>query len=98
MNRGGDFDGQFQDNLFAVACNKMEKLDSDLLREIAKSVAELLMSHEDDMRCNAPYGQKAAGHTNHCMVTGNGDRTRAGSIIELEFGPIDFLAENRRCR
>jgi len=40
--------------------NKIEQLDSDLLREIFKSVAELLMSHEADMRYNSSYGQKAA--------------------------------------
>jgi putative transposase len=61
--------------------NKIEQLDSDLLREMVKTVAELLMSHEADMRCNAPYGQKAVERTNHR----NGYRqrrwdTRVGSI------------------
>jgi transposase-like protein len=45
--------------------NKIEQLDSDLLWDIVKSVAKLLMSHVADMHCNAPYSQKAAERTNH---------------------------------
>jgi transposase-like protein len=61
--------------------NKIDKLDADLLREMVKSVAELLMSHEADGRCNASYGQKAPERVNHR----NGYRgrrwdTRVGSI------------------
>lgn len=61
--------------------NKIEQLDTDLLREIVQSVAELLMSYDADSRCNAAYGQKSAERTNHR----NGYRrrrwdTRVGSI------------------
>ena len=61
--------------------NKIEQLDTDLLREIVQSVAELLMSYDADSRCNAAYGQRSAERTNHR----NGYRrrrwdTRVGSI------------------
>ena len=74
--------------------NKIEQLDSNLLREIVKSMAELLMSHEAHMRCNTPYSQKAAERPNHRNVYRQRRwETRVGSI-ELEFGPIDFLTKN----
>ena len=43
---------------------KIEQLDTDLLREIVQSVAELLMSYDADSRCNAACGQKGAERTN----------------------------------
>lgn len=65
--------------------NQIEQLDTDLLRQMLKSVAEFLMGLEADQICGADFGKKSQGRVNYR----NGYRqrrwdTRAGSIaLEL---------------
>ena len=59
----------------------IDEADADLLREMVKSFAEMLMWAEADNRCGAPYGERSVGRVNHR----NGYRerqwdTRVGSI------------------
>jgi putative transposase len=60
---------------------QVEQLDTDLIREMLKSVAEYLMGLEADELCGAAHGQKSQDRVNHR----NGYRsrrwdTRTGSI------------------
>jgi len=60
---------------------RIEEADADLLREMVKSFAEMLMWAEADNRCGALYGERSVGRVNHR----NGYRerqwdTRVGSI------------------
>ena len=60
---------------------QVEQLDTDLVREMLKSVAEYLMGLEADELCGAAHGQKSQDRVNHR----NGYRsrrwdTRTGSI------------------
>jgi len=84
--------------------NQIEKLDTDLLRQMLKVIAEFLMGLEADGRCGAAFGQKSEQRVNHR----NGYRqrrwdTRLGTIpLELprlrkgSYFPEWLLAPRRR--
>jgi putative transposase len=60
---------------------QLEESDPDLLRDIVQTVAEVLMSADADIACNAAYGERSDDRTN----SRNGYRarrwdTRVGSI------------------
>lgn len=65
--------------------NQIEQLDTDLLRQMVKTIAEYLMGLEADQRCGAEFGQKSS----HRVNQRNGYRqrrwdTRVGTIaLEL---------------
>ncbi len=65
--------------------NQIEQLDTDLLRQMVKTIAEFLMGLDADQRCGAEFGQKSSQRVNHR----NGYRqrrwdTRVGTIaLEL---------------
>ena len=84
--------------------NQIEKLDTDLLRQMLKVIAEFLMGLDADGRCGAAFGQKSDQRVNHR----NGYRqrrwdTRLGTIpLELprlrkgSYFPEWLLAPRRR--
>ena len=84
--------------------NQIEKLDTDLLRQMMKLIAEFLMGLDADGRCGAAFGQKSDQRVNHR----NGYRqrrwdTRLGTIpLELprlrkgSYFPEWLLAPRRR--
>ena len=39
--------------------NQIEKLDTDLLRQMMKLIAEFMMGLDADQRCGAAFGQKS---------------------------------------
>ena len=55
--------------------NQIEKLDTDLLRQMLKVIAEFLMGLDADGRCGAAFGQKSDQRVNHR----NGYRQRRGT-------------------
>lgn len=84
--------------------NQIEKLDTDLLRQMMKLIAEFMMGLDADQRCGAAFGQKSDQRVNHR----NGYRqrrwdTRLGTIpLELprlrksSYFPEWLLAPRRR--
>lgn len=84
--------------------NQIEKLDTDLLRQMLKMIAEFLMGLDADQHCGAAFGQKSDQRVNHR----NGYRqrrwdTRVGTIpLELprlrkgSYFPEWLLAPRRR--
>src|SRR5689334_18006375 len=90
-------------NLASVLREHLESASPDLLREMVKTFADLLMSAEADALCGAEYGERSPERTN----SRNGYRarqwdTRAGTvelaIPKLRSGSYfpDWLLQHRR--
>ena len=48
--------------------NQIEQLDTDLLKQMLKSVAEFLMGLEADQLCGADFGKKSQDRLNYRMM------------------------------
>jgi len=82
---------------------QLESADQDLLREMVKVMAEILMNAEAEVVCGAEYGRRSTERTNSRNGYGIRDwDTRAGTIPlaipKLRRGSYypDWLLENRR--
>ena len=56
---------------------RVEEADTDLLREMVKEMAQMLMSAEADSICGAEYGERNPDRVNQR----NGYRTRRGAAV-----------------
>lgn len=74
-------------NSLAWLRKRVEEADTDLLREMIKTMAEMLMGGEADSRCGAEYGKRDPERVNQR----NGYRTRRW---DTRVGTIDLGAPN----